>query len=446
MLQAARESGTRDVCAVTVTARPLAPDTRGDIETFWTSHARLATVAALLVPALTITAFAALPFGRPASHELRKEGSVARPAVGSSSRGITGRILDANGRPAARASVRVISLDGPPRASATTTDLDGRFRFEAFAARRLRIVAEDEGDGFVESAELGEASKAVVLVLAHAANVTGVVRDERGVPVSHATVKAEGGSSAMPKTTTTDDEGRYTLERVAPDADRITAWSHGFVPATRALVRGGGELDMTLPTSHPIRGLVTGPTGRAVAGARITACSDAAVEAAVSDAFGAFELPASTAGCTALAAHPRFSAARPVSIEAGRALTIRLATGGAIAGAFVDGRGAPVNSFSVSIDSFSAAEGEEQTESRAGETTDQLHGAFRIDGLPAGTYALRASTPEGLTSETVTVEVPRGKVVRGLRLMLGGSQEVIEMEGEGAMPTPDVAVESVGEP
>jgi hypothetical protein len=146
------------------------------------------------------------------------------------------------------------------------------------------------------------------------------------------------------------------------------------------------------------------------------ACEDAAAEAAISDAAGAFELPATTVGCVVNAAHPRFSSARPTTIESAGDLAIRLGAGGAIEGTVLDDRGGPVNSFSVTIESFEPAEGESQESSRAGESRDELRGAFRFDDLAAGTYVLRAATPEGLVSEPETIVVARGKVAHGVAL------------------------------
>ena len=136
----------------------------------------------------------------------------------------------------------------------------------------------------------------------------------------------------------------------------------------------------------------------------------------------------------ASAAHPRFSTSRPSSIDATRELVIRLAAGGAIEGAVLDERGAPVNSFSVTIESFEAAEGESQEASRAGETRGELRGSFRFDDLAAGTYVVRATTPEGRATEPVTIAVARGKVARGVALTFPKAEADSEPTSEPAEP------------
>jgi Carboxypeptidase regulatory-like domain len=371
----------------------------------------------MLAPVLTVVASGAMSARRPVHGALRGE---SPPALASSSKNVVaGRILDAAGNPAAHASVRVASDDSTvSRAASTTADAQGRFHIDGFGARTFRIVAEDDGDGFVESAELEqEAARGIVLVLGHASRLTGVVLDERAAPVADAIVKTWGGSAATEKIATTDDQGRYVVDRVAPTATRVTAWARGFDAATVLVARAepAANLDFQLRASAPIRGRVLGPKGQPVAGARVGACEESAVEAAISDAAGTFALPATTVGCTVNASHPRFASSRPVIIDA-RGLTIRLGAGGAIEGSALDDAGAPVNSFSVTIESFEPAEGESQESSRAGESHDELRGSFRFDDLAAGTYVVRAATPEGLTTEPETIVVARGKVARGVVL------------------------------
>jgi hypothetical protein len=372
----------------------------------------------MVAPVLTVVASEAMSARRAPAGTLRAE-SIPNAAVASSKGTVLGRILDAGGNPAPRASVRAVTSDAlPAHVASVTTDAQGRFRFEGFGGRKFRIVAENDGDGFVESAELEQdGARGVVLVLAHAPTLRGVVLDERGAPVAQAVVKTWGSSAAAEKIVTADEEGRYVVDRVPSAANRITAWARGFDPSTVAFARAESSvatLDVQLRASLPIRGRVVGPKGQAVAGAHIAACEDGAAEAAISDATGSFVLPATAVGCTVNAFHPRFSSARPLSIESASDLTIRLGTGGAIEGAALDDRGAPINSFSVSIESFDPAEGESQGASRAGESRDELRGSFRFDDLAAGTYVVRATTPEGLVSEPETIVVARGKVVRGV--------------------------------
>jgi protocatechuate 3,4-dioxygenase beta subunit len=426
MTKSTTEVGARDMCALTVTARPF-PRAIGRERREWPSRVLLATMAALLAPIATVVASGAMSARRHAA------ALHAEPAATSASsrHAVAGRILDASGNPAPHVSVRVVT-SAASRVAGATTDAEGRFRIGAFAPRTFRIVAEDDGDGFVESAEIdADAAHGVVLVLGHAPRLGGTVLDERGAPVPQAVVKSWGGSAATERIVTADDGGRYLFDRVAPGADRITVWARGYEPLV-VKRDGSATIDVTLRAAPPIRGHVLGPTGRPVAGARVTACEEAAAEAAISDAAGSFELPASVVGCTLNAAHPRFSSAVPRAIESRADLAIKLGAGGAIEGAVLDDRGEPVNSFSVTIESFDPGDGESQESSRAGESRDELRGSFRFDDLAAGTYVLRAATPEGLASETETVVVARGKVARGIALTFPKppSEEPVVQVGE----------------
>jgi hypothetical protein len=416
-MKSTADVSAREICALTVTARPVPRESGA--RRAWPSHVGMAIAAAMLAPVVTVVASGAMSARRAAAATLRVQAPTG-PSAATSKNAVTGRILDAGGNPAAHASVRILTADAmPPRAASATADAQGRFRVDGFGGRKFRIVAEDDAEGFVESAELEQdGARGVVLVLGHAAKLTGVVLDERGAPVPQALVKAWGGSVAAEKIVTADDEGRYIVERVAPTANRVTAWARGFDPSTVVFPRTdpATALDLELRASRPIRGHVVGPKGQPVAGARIAACDEGSTEAAISDRAGAFVLPATTVGCVVNAAHPRFSSARPVTIEHAGELTIRLGAGGAIEGAALDDRGAPVNSFSVTLESFDPAEGESQESSRAGESRDELRGSFRFDDLAAGTYVVRATTPEGLASLPESIVVARGKVARGVVL------------------------------
>ena len=87
-----------------------------------------------------------------------------------------------------------------------------------------------------------------------------------------------------------------------------------------------------------------------------------------------------------------------------------------VAGMVVDAAGKPVNSFTVTIQGQTPAEGESTATSRMGESRDELRGTFMLDGLAPGTYTLVASRPEGGAVQSGEIVVGRGKVVRGVRL------------------------------
>jgi hypothetical protein len=323
---------------------------------------------------------------------------------------------------------------------------DGTFHFDRAPAVKMRIVAEDDRSGYVESAELDlEAARHAVLVLEQARTIQGVVTDERGAPISHATVKAWGDAAPLERIVATDDEGRYEIRRVGESVNHLSAWAGGFDTATLSTARGGPMVvhrDLRLAAAAPIRGVVLDALGRPVEGAQISACQDKNQEGAISGRGGAFTLPAITAGCTASASHSRFATSRLTTIKAGGPLTIRLGTGGAIEGMAVDERGRPLGAFSLTIQSFEPAEGEPQSSSRAGETHDELRGTFRFDDLAPGTYVIGVSAEGHAAAQSSPIEVGRGKVVRGIQIEVAQAEPIQVDEGETGGEGAPVPVEA----
>ncbi len=395
----------------------------------------LVHMAAMFCPPAIVTFFLQQPGTRYAlGADVGSRPAIVAPTNRTSSPAVAGRILDAGGLAVAHASVHVIAADNHALVERAETDADGSFTVDRAPSSKLRIVAEDDRTGYVESAELdAQAARHVVLVLEQARALEGVVTDERGAAVPHATVKAWGESGALEKVVMTDDEGHYAIDRVPESANRLSVWSRGF--ATKTLQGSARDplrvlRDVRLDASPAIRGVVLDSMGRPVAGAQVAACEDKEQEHAISGQAGVFSLPAITAGCTVSASHPRFATSRVTLIEGGRTLTIRLGTGGAIEGLAVDERGKPLGAFSLTIESFEPAEGEPQSSSRAGETHDELRGTFRFDDLAPGNYVIGVTAEGHAPTQTPAIEVARGRVVRGIQISVGDADPA-QAVGEG---------------
>jgi protocatechuate 3,4-dioxygenase beta subunit len=411
-----------------------------------------AHIAAMLFP----TAAAAILTQRPAPRYALGADEGARAAVQTrraSSAAVAGRILDCEGRALAGAKVHLLAGDRESLAR-TETDGDGRYHFERAPSAGIRIVAEDEGAGYVESAELDAAAAMHAVLVLEAANAfDGVVTDDRGVPVPHATVKAWGQALLIPKVVITDDDGRYRLPIVPAAAEHLSVWAAGFDPTTidlgpaaRRARAAPVQRDIHLNPAVRLRGAVVDGLGRPVEGAQITACPGPDQEGAISGHFGEFTLSASTVGCSVGASHPRFASSRPAIVRADRTTSLQLGTGGAIEGLAVDERGRPLAAFSLSIQSFEPAEGEPQTSSRAGEAHDELRGRFRFDDLTPGTYVLGVNVEGRGFAQSAPIEVGRGRVVRGVRIGVGEPDAVQVDEGPGEGVSGDVpASDGAGE-
>ncbi len=168
-----------------------------------------------------------------ARHELFAPGRSERTAGGAQGvlvrlgrgRSLRGRVVDADGRPAAAYTLALARKRGLAFDVVRTlaiVDAEGRFAVEGLEPGRYRIVA--TGLGRAPSAALDAEAPAdgLELRLGKAGTVVGVVTDAAGKPLEHAKVQLEGdlssGSIVIPllPAAITDEEGRFELAGVPP--------------------------------------------------------------------------------------------------------------------------------------------------------------------------------------------------------------------------------------
>lgn len=365
---------------------------------------------------------------------------------------LRGRVLDARGDPVPGARIEVMS-NLSARATAIESDPRGEFVIEpgASPAAGIKIRAEGACHEHAESVELDAASAHdVVLVLPPMGAVAGRVTDARGAAVARAVAKLAGGPGESAAIAVASDDGEYAFRCIPAGPKRLTVWARAYATSTELLRVDGGDVsrDVRLSPAHAIRGTVVDPEGHPIALARVSACAGDDQEQAFSDAFGHFELPALTAGCSVRAHHPRFAGSRAVPIPLAADIKVPLEPGGAIEGVATDARGRPIASFTFALTSFEPVEGEPE-ESRAGESHDELRGTFRIDELVPGNYGIELRA-DGMTPWTSTVHVGAGKVSRGLHAVLVPDSAPDEpgVESVEGTSTPEISVsniDSVGE-
>lgn len=343
---------------------------------------------------------------------------------------IRGRILDADGNPVDGAAVRVVS-PSPPYAVLrdAKTDVAGRFSFVRVRVPRVRVVADHDPGGVVTSAELRVAegqTTEITLVLSAASAVRGTVVDGDDHPVEGATLSVEGVPWIV-RSATTDAAGAFRLDTVPQQATALVAVARGYKTAHVALAGRDDQTELVvrvrLSTASPVDGDVRDVDGNPVK-ARVVACEGQPSEARTTSADdGSFTLPPAAIGCDAVADHDEYGSSDPVSVVEARHMTLRLKAGGSIEGVVVDDRGGGIPSFSVGIESFTAARGGSV---RAGgrKSFEDVRGSFRWDRLAPGTYVLTASAPGKPPTRSDAIDVASGVTTRGVRIAMGAGGTV----------------------
>ena len=201
-------------------------------------------------------------------------------------RRISGRVLRPDGEPAAGATVWLTTATGPGKASGTSVvaGQDGTFVFESLGEgdRTVRATLETEG---LASQTLPAPVGAVGLTLRLAArSVVARVLDADGNPVPSArgfySYSLPGGGWSGPNDRVKN--GRLVIE--IDDANSATTGTLTVdeaadgdgrrLPLGEARIEGvrpGQEVVVRLPRERTIEGLVLGPDGKGVAGARVLA-------------------------------------------------------------------------------------------------------------------------------------------------------------------------------
>lgn len=333
---------------------------------------------------------------------------------------VRGHILDADGNPVAGATVHVVS-PAPPLAVLTETMSDPTGAFAVtHVAGHLRIDAEHDPQGAVRSAELdvteGQGVE-VTLVLAPAA-LRGTVVDAADRPVDGASLSVEGVPWEVPGATS-DGTGAFQMPAVPFEATTLVAVASGYKTARVTLGPREDQpepvLRVQLQAAPPVSGQVLDPDGNPTR-ARVVACEGQASEARVlSGDDGAFALPSSAIGCTAVAISDDLAPSDPAPVAEGRRLVLRLGAGGGLEGVVVDERSQRVESFTLGIESFVGAHG---ASARGMGSKGFEAGVFHWDGLAPGTYVLTAVAPGKPPTRSDPVEVHGGAVTSGIRIVL----------------------------
>jgi Carboxypeptidase regulatory-like domain/PDZ domain len=328
------------------------------------------------------------PIGEPRVAPLRNPGS--SPA-GVPTAVLAGRVLR-DGHSVSDA--RIIVRTGEGESLEVRSDANGRFRFDPISPGRLFVSAITGAEASEVLGPLslapGERREDLVLELEVAAAVAGEVLDVRTRrPIPGATLQSSAGTAVA------DHAGRFRLAPLPRGKTWIQAGARGFETRMQWLTldaaRGHSGLEIFLRAAANVRGSVT-RLGEPVPGATVWAERAELAAGAerfgpvVTDGQGRFELAVATGVVQLAAAAP--SAAR----VPGPRLTV------AEGAAYEDLRielGQPLSAQGFLIIDGGPGEGaavvllDARSQQLAGSTSTDAGGAFRFDGVPAGSYLVQ---------------------------------------------------------
>lgn len=404
---------------------------------------------------------------------------------------ITGRVLMADGSPAARVPVRLEQARsgggeeggrrsfwgggnrGPERKE-TNTDDDGAFRFAALTETAARVVATAEqtaADGsesqLVAIAEdvAPEGSEPLELVLRPTLTLAGVVVDDAGEPVTEFEVRAaregyssrSGAGDGLRKSITTED-GRFSVAGLSAGTWTVSIRASGYTSPedqtrTVTVPQAGPEPRFILERRGSVRGIVVGPGGAPIAGATVARTQNRGgfgggwgrrQEGVTSGDDGSFELEDLRPGAQSFeASSDDWAKSEPVSVEViagetAEGLVLELRRGGTISGIVRDAEGNPWSGRRVT---YAQGGGPMAMFGGSDTATTDASGSFTFERVPPGNWTVNASpgeremfkTFEGARDESAFFELMAQNLSQQVDVEDGG-QVFVELGAEPREP------------
>lgn len=366
---------------------------------------------------------------------------------------VTGKVVDGNGEPVPDIAVSLLGTGSWGMSPPVRTDADGRFKVAQEVNLEGGFVIASNGVDAVSKKLRAEPGKEAALVLQKSgfAKIKVSVRDGEGNPIRKAKLRLSQESlnpgfqadelfgTIIPQLARTDKDGNFLFEGVWVGLQdyRINASAEGYGDASsRGLnfpADTTGEVSLTLKAAgESLTGTVVDAEGEPVAGAWVNCDGDAQpgrFEQVFTDEEGRFVLEPLTRGTVYLKAG-KYDAesSREVSVKAqvpGDPIRLTLPVAdGAVSGNVVDANGEPVAGAEVSA-SF-----------RNRKTISDENGDFRITGLMAGWFELKAKLKSGSQTETIAEERTKP-----------GTEDIIlrlEPEKPAPKPRPEKPLELIG--
>ena len=359
---------------------------------------------------------------------------------------LEGQVLGPDGKGVAKATVKLASA---PQRTALTED-DGTFEFDKLFPRPYALSATSGDLVGSLSFKLTASSGPAVIHISEGAAVDVTVVDEPGKPIAGATVHEGGEEDPV---VVTDERGTAKLKGVKPGWITIDASATGYAPNKTVTTVGSagatGTVQLTLRKGYAVAGTVVDDLGKPVANAKVGASAenwgmgeesgDADV---ITDARGAFQIPALSAGTHRLTAidgehAPAWSTPITIKDVPISGVVITMKAGGTIAGKVIDSTGKPAPFVTVQAIGKGQDAWMQSTPRQA--TTDKL-GAFELRGVPRVKLQARAEA-ETSASKVVEVDLTDKLAITDLVLVLDVSGQIagIVVDDTGT-PVPEIQV------
>ncbi len=328
-------------------------------------------------------------------------------------------------------------------------DISGRY----WVQRRMRVAPLRAG----EQRQLGE------VVLSPGVALEGRVLDTGDQPVAGATVILQedgsafgmmGSGGATVARATSEADGSYLLPGLATGRFRLKASAPGMVEGEQVLeltpAPRDQHADLRLGAGGRVTGLVLGPDGQPMPGARVSlAAADGFAsfswrrervlrEGTEVDERGRFTLTGlpEKGRYRVLAAAEGYAMARSKAVRPGADLRLQLDPTRDFHGRVVDAGGRAVAGASVVLEPMVRQSGPGMF--RTNGSTSKEDGSFTIGGVKAGDYRLRASAPAGEgVIEPVSVAAGGEPVEVVLQ---GGDALIVRVTDPAGRPVADASV------
>jgi hypothetical protein len=318
---------------------------------------------------------------------------------------VSGTVIDEGGAPVADADVGISS--NPPRK--TKTDASGIFVFEQLAGRPYRFIANKDDLWGEIVATVSSNTPDITLQIKKSAVVEVVVLDATNrAPIANAEVS---WGAPLLRSVFTSSDGRASLVGIA-ESSFFSVSASGYSQGNGEAKPSAAPITILLSPGAPASGVVLSPDGTPVAGAVVFGRDEfISSQRVTSDAQGRWSIPAISAGTFRFVAlHQEHAAGYSERITtdgktAREGITITLAPGAVLSGKVVFAGGAPASG--ALVDVYPKDRSQVKTERRVSSTNET--GEFTIRGLSMSEHWVGASLSDGLSAESVMVDLSGGQ-------------------------------------